>query len=159
MIKIGFSTSKALTSRAIRWVTRSRVSHVFLLVEDSFLGQSMVMEAIGSGFQLIPYTNFQTGNEIVTLITPVVPLEDGVKKATAWLGEKYNFEGLAGMLLVLAGRWLGRKWRNPLRSAHAVFCSEVATMILQSVNYPGVMNLDPQSTDPEDLEEVLVKAA
>jgi hypothetical protein len=159
MIKIGFSTSKALTSRAIRWVTRSRVSHVFLLVEDSFLGQDMVMEAIASGFQLIPYSNFKSGNEIVTLITPVVPLDDGVKKATDWLGEKYNFEGLAGMLLVLAGRWLGRKWRNPLRSAHSVFCSEVATMILQSVNYPGVMDLDPQSTDPEDLEECLTKAA
>ena len=103
-IKIGFSTSNALVSRLIRWVTRSRVSHTFLLIEDSFFGQDMVMEAASSGFRLIPYSVFQTGNTDVTLITPVVPIDEGVKKAVIWLGEKYNYTGDFGMLFVLLGR-------------------------------------------------------
>ena len=159
MIKIGFSTSKALTSRAIRWATRSRVSHTFLLVEGSFFGQDMVMEAVASGFRLVPFATFKKQNEIVTLITPVVPLDKGVEEAVNWLGERYNFEGIFGMLFVLLGRWLGRKWRNPFRSANSLFCSEVNTLVVKESGYPGTAGLDPFSTDPEDLEECLAKAA
>lgn len=155
MILVGFSTSNALVSRAIRWFTRSKVSHTFLLFPDSAFGSYMVMEAIGAGFSLRTYESFKKDNTVVDLLAPKVPLDAGLQAAASWLGERYDVSGLLGMALVMLGRWVGRKWRNPLQSSSAMFCSEVNVRILQEAGYPGAKDLDPASMSPADLLEFM----
>jgi len=139
-------------SGLIRWFTKSKVSHAWLLFDDTFFGLQMVLEATEVGFRVLPFANFQAeGNDIVAVVQPAAPLEDGLKDAAQWLGESYDFVGLFGTSFVLLGRWLHRKWKNPLASPHAMFCSEAVTRVLQAANYPGSEALVPASTTPQDL--------
>lgn len=159
MIRVGFSTQKKnVFSRLIRRLTKSQVSHAWLLIDEAFLGLSMVMQATEGGWQLTDYRVFQSKNDVVCLIGPAVPLDSGVREAALWLGEHYDYTGLFGSIFVLLGRWLKRKWRNPLNVAHAMFCSEAVVYVLQSCEYPGSKELDPSATTPQDLLEFLSKS-
>jgi hypothetical protein len=153
MIRVGFSTQlKNPLSRLIRWLTKSKASHAWLLFDDTFFGLRMVMEATEVGFRILPFSNFQAeGNDIVAIVQPAAPLEDGVMAAGQWLGESYDFAGLLGTSFVLLGRWLRRKWKNPLASPHAMFCSEAVVRVIQAAKYPGSEALVPASTTPQDL--------
>lgn len=160
MIRIGFSTNKTNPlSSFIRWVTKSQYSHCFLIVEDAFFGVDMALEADQYGFRLVPLEQFAKQHDIMLVVSPVAPIDEGVKKAATWLGESYDFTGLFGMAFVLLGRWLGRKWRNPLRAAHAMFCSEAIVYVLRAANYPGAADLTPSDTSPEDLAEFLARSS
>jgi hypothetical protein len=156
MIRIGFSTvTSNLVSRIIRWFSRSKASHAWLLVSDETFGLELVMEASEMGFRLVPFESFKKKNTIVALFDPVVPLESGVKEAATWLGESYDFLGLFGALFVILGRWLKRKWKNPFHSSKSMFCSEAVVRVLQSVAYPGTEGMNPDSVTPQDLLDLL----
>lgn len=157
MIRVGFSThTKSILSRIIRWFTGSKASHAWLLVDDPFFGMEMVMEATETGFRFIPYDNFKAeGNDIVAVLEPAYPLDEGVRQAARWLGESYDFAGLFGSIFVMMGRWLRRKWRNPFDKAHSMFCSEAVVQVLQAAKYPGAEKFDPSATTPQDLLDFL----
>ena len=160
MIRVGFSTQlKNPLSRLIRYCTGSKASHAWLLVEDTFFGLEMVMEATETGFRLVPYANFKAeGNDIVAVLEPPYSLDLGVHEAARWLGRRYDFAGLLGSFFVILGRWLRRKWRNPLASPRAMFCSEAVVEVLQAAKYPDSSALDPASTTPQDLLDFFTKA-
>lgn len=159
MICVGFSThSGNVVSRLIRWMTGSKASHTWLLVDDALFGTEMVMEATEVGFRFITYSRFKAeGNDIVTVVTPAFPLKPGMRQAAMWLGERYDFGGLLGSAVVLLGRWLRRKWKNPLGSSKAMFCSEAVVRVMQAAGYPGSAALDPESITPQDLLDFLTK--
>lgn len=159
MLKIGFSTTNGLISRAIRWVTRSRVSHTFVVYYDETLGREMVLHADLKGVETIPMSRFQESNTVVYICEPeLTPYQraHALLYLSKWLGSQYDFAGLFGNLWVLFGRWLKLKIRNPWGSSKAVFCSEAIVRALQEVNYPAVADLDPEATNPDDLYEALV---
>jgi hypothetical protein len=147
--RIGFSTGTSLLSRVIRWFTRSEVSHAFLLYPDKTFGVLMVMEASVSGFRVVPYSSFVKGRTIVAIFEPVNDLDPGLHKLMQWLGTTYDFGGLVGMTFVLLGRCLKRKWRNPLRSTDAMFCSEAVAVAMKASGYPGTENWIPDRMDPD----------
>jgi hypothetical protein len=150
---IGFSTTKAWVSRIIRWFTGAAVSHAWLLYYDVDFGQTMVLEATLEGVRIIPYEAFKRHNLIVRVFTPRHSLKPGLIKAGDTLGEHYDFTGLLGMLWVLFGRWLRRKWRNPWIETHAMFCSEFVAQVLQWAAYPDTEHWIPAEMTPEDLYE------
>jgi hypothetical protein len=152
-VRIGFSTSNSWISRIIRWFTDSRVSHCFFVYYDTDWGRDMVMEATSGGFRIVAYSIYEQST--LTLLRLKYPVESGLSDAVDWLGEAYDYEGLFGMAWVELGRWLKRKWANPLRSANAMFCSEAVVRVLQASNYPNADTLDAQSTDPQMLLEFL----
>ena len=154
-IKVGFSTGQSVVSRTIRWFTKSRVSHCFLVVEDSFLGCDVVMEATAGGFQVRRLDVFSSGCTIVRVITPSAPLLFGVQEATRWIGERYDYVGLLGALVMIVAGWFKRKIKNPLHDSNSMFCSEAIVRTLQAANYPGASALDPASTTPEALLEFM----
>ena len=160
MVRVGFSTrTKNIFSRLIRWLTGSKTSHTWLLFEDSFFCLPMVMEATETGFRLIPYDNFKAeGNDIVAVIEPPYPLDEGVQQAARWLGERYDFTGLLGSVIVLLGRWFKRKWKNPLAASKAMFCSEAVVWVMRAAKYPGSEAFDPEATTPQDLLDFFVGA-
>jgi len=156
MISIGFSTSNHLLSKAIRKLTASRVSHAFLIFDDTALGGRLIAEASLGGFRLVTAEHFARDNVIVQEIAPQIPLERGLHDAYDWLGVKrYNYLGLLGNLLVLLGRRLRRSWHNPFHGHKSLFCSEAIVRILQESKYPGSDQLIPWDTTPQDLLEFL----
>jgi len=154
--KIGFSTrNDNPLSKLIRWLTGSKCSHTWLLVDDPS-GQ-MVLQAEQT-FVATPWEQFNSGgNIIVALVDSAVPLDKGIADAKTWLGEKYDVEGLIGMFLVLVGRWFRVKLRNPLQNSKQLFCSEAVAKVLKESGYPGTENMDPSSTSPQDLYDLVVR--
>jgi hypothetical protein len=154
MIQVGFSTqTHNILSRMIRAVTKSRASHAWLLVDDSLFGCPLVLEATEVGIRLIPFKTFQVKNTVVHLSPAHVEasMEVGLRAMSVALGNAYDFTGLFGMFFVYLGRLFRKKWRNPIRSSKAMFCSEFVCRVLQSARWPGAEALDPDSTSPEDL--------
>jgi hypothetical protein len=153
MVQIGFSTTPKILSRFIRWVTKSRVSHSFIIFD--WLGKRWVLESGFSGVVIVPWEKFQRDNIIVKVIAPGFVYNMDLLPAMEELGEKYDYGGLFGTAWVLIGRWLKMKWKNPFNDSKAMFCSELVTKILQKAGHPAVQGLDPATTTPEDLLELL----
>lgn len=154
-ILVGFSTSDAWYSRIIRKFTRAKCSHTFILLEKALLGEDLVLEEGTFGWSMRSRSDFEQGNTIVELVDPRHPVDLGVRRALAWLGQRYDYSGLLGMFFVMLARARGWRIKNPLASPHANFCSEMNTRILQWSGYPGAHLLDPSTTTPEDLLEFL----
>ncbi len=158
MARIGFSTQRGNpVSATIRFFTGSKTSHAWLLVVDPLFDMELVMEAHELGFRLVPFKTFRKNNRIVALIDPGHPLEPGIREAAKWLGSIYDFAGLFGMLFVMLGRVLKRKWKNPFRSARSMFCSEAVVRVLRASGYPGAERLSPENTTPQDLLDFFEK--
>ena len=157
--RVGFSTRKTnLASRVIRWITKSRASHAFLVYFDSEWDADFVMEATDGGVKITPYAKFQKNNDIVGLFVPRHPLDVGLKKAaTEWLGEHFDYTGILGMIFVYLGHWLKMKWRNPFAASNSMFCSEFVARVLRWSSYPGTEGMEPEDTSPEDLLEFFEK--
>jgi hypothetical protein len=151
--RIGFSTTDALLSRLIRRLTRSRVSHAWLVYRDVDFDREMVMEAVGAGFRIVPLDKFARHNRIVEIVTPRYSIDEGLKAAVDWLGEGYDRRGLVGMALLLLFRALRRRTRgvrNLIASPRALFCSEAVARACRASGYPG-FERDPETTTPQDL--------
>jgi len=153
-IRIGFSTPKHFNpvSWLVRKFTGSVASHAFFIFLDEDYDVDVVMEAHELGFRDGMLARFEKKNEIVATFSPKSDITKGiVYVAKEYLGTGYDFGGLIGSSLMLFGRWLKRKWHNPLASAHAVFCSEAVVIALQKSNYVGADGLVAQDTTPQDL--------
>jgi hypothetical protein len=159
-VKIGFSKSKKLMSKVIRWFTKSQASHTFLIIEGGFFGTDVVLQSTAfKGFQLVSYRDFQSSHNIVKVMSVSAPLDIGIRKCSPLLGQDYDYLGVVGTLVVLAGRWVKKKWRNPLNDSNAMFCSELVVKILQASGYPGSEALVPEATTPQDLMDFLESQA
>ena len=153
--RIGFSTRKYnIVSKIIRFLTKSKVSHSFLVLKESYFEQEFVLEATTEGVRLVPFKKFEHENDVIGVFTPDVPIDAGVRAQVELIGEMYDVPGLLGSAFVLLGRWFKKKWKNPFRSTKSQFCSELVTRALQSAKYPGTEDLDPESTTPQDLYEL-----
>ncbi len=140
MVRVGFSTSRNNPiSWVIRKVTGSRTSHAWLLLEVQPFGQEMVLEASEFGVRLIPLDAFQRANAIVACFSPAHTLDQAMPEAGRWLGAAYDFGGLFGMAVVMLGRWLRRKWRNPWHSSRSLFCSELVVKVLEWAHHPALV--------------------
>ena len=150
--RVGFSTPKSFNplSWLIRRLTGSRASHAFFVYYDHDFQMDVVMEAHELGFRLVPLEHFAKLNTIVKLVTPKFPIDIGVRMvAQRYLGSTYDYAGLIGMSVVMFGRFLKRKWKNPFRGSKSVYCSEsVIDAMLWSPGYEK-LDLDPDSS-PED---------
>lgn len=150
-IKIGFATSPAWISRAIRYFTRSPVSHAFVLIEGATPTGDLVLQAVATGWTLTTRRRFEAGATGIRYVTPRVPLDAGLDKALEWLDTPYAFAGVVGMAWVCIGRALRKVWRNPMPDPHHMFCSEGIVYMLQADGYPGADVLDAPSVSPADL--------
>lgn len=158
---VGFSKDGSLPSRLIRWLTGAPCSHAFLIVDLQDLGQPEVWEASAFGIRTISLRRFTEANAIVARFDFGSALAPGVRAAVDELGEFYDFGGLLGMALVLVGRWLHKKWHNPLHRSGSLFCSEMVTQVLQASGQGGerVAALVPETTSPGDLLAALKRGA
>jgi hypothetical protein len=148
MTSLLFVAADTFVSRAIRFITRSRVSHVAI---GGFALESMpvVIHADLGGVQVTPRARFLTKNALVAEydILPPVNLSAALER----LGERYDFAGLAGYLPVLFWRRLGRAIKNPLAAHNATVCSELVLALDDARAVPEWIDLDPETATPQDL--------
>lgn len=150
--RIGFSTQlNNPGSSFIRWVSRSKCSHVWWLYHDLDFDIEMVMEASDFGYRIIPFEVFKHKNTIISIIKPKHSVDEAVKHSVQWLGTMYDFAGLAGVGWVQLGRFFKRQWKNPFRSKGNVYCSESKTRGLIHINYPNLIFKDPEVVTPDNL--------
>lgn len=155
-VRVGFSTPNRFNpvSWLVRRLTRSKASHTWFLYWDSDLEMNMVMEAHELGFRLIPFDHFKRSNTVVALFDPRCSIDVGLKLiAREYLSSRYDFAGLLGMAWVKLGRWLKRKWRNPLQSARHLFCSEALALAMRLSDGYDDFKLDPEAVDPQTMLE------
>jgi hypothetical protein len=154
-IAIGFSTRKKnILSTIIRWATGSKASHVWLLT--SLFGVPCVVEASDFGFfPSMTFERFKQANEIVSLIPIEQSLDEGLTWAAKSFGERYDYTGLFGMIVVMLGRFFHRRWKNPLDNRKALFCSEAIASVLVLSRYPNSEQLVPEETTPDQLLQLL----
>jgi hypothetical protein len=155
---IGFSTPSYFNpvSWLIRKITKSQVSHAWMLYRDDDFDLDMVMEAHELGFRLLPYDKFLKHNRVVELVAADCDLAPGLRMLAHSLGDSYDYGGLLGMSFVLIGRWFKRKWRNPFSSPRLRFCSEALVQALQASGSGKAEDLIPEGTSPQMLMEAMI---
>jgi hypothetical protein len=158
-IRIGVSTPKRWNplSPILRRIMRTRYSHIWVLLDDALFDVDMVLGTEKQGFQLIPYDRFLKSNDVIMVYDPdpSYHLDVGLRAVAPLIGEPYDGLGLVGMAWVMFGRWLKRKFRNPLANPKALFCSESVAMVLVKSAVPEAAMLVPERATPEDVVSVL----
>jgi len=153
---IGFSTSKSILSRLIRWITKSKVSHTYLRL--NIKGHDMVLHSNQHGVNFDQWEDFKANFEIVAEFELNIANE---QESNAWnyaiaqLDKPYDFLAITGFLWVLLNKRIKRKVSNPFPNRSAYFCSELVIESLKAADFERANELDRELTSPEDLIKFL----
>ena len=158
MTTLVFTTSSSWISKAIRWFTRSKASHVMIGTE--ILGQPMLLHCTSGGVQFTPRAQWMKSNVIVSEWRFKSPMDEGLRHAMEHLGESYDYLTLFGWgAVILLWRWLKIKARNPLASPKAMVCSEFVVHMgepeLGINKVPEWARLNPEKTHCQDLLDLM----
>lgn len=164
IVTVGFSTTNRLLSRAIRFITRGRVSHAWVAFHDDTLDTKVVMQAEWWGYELRPWSRWRQENLLVAEFELQVPPEMGlraIRRMAQHLGEAYD---KVGALWAGISGWLRRWWRahltfRPRRTPHKLMCAEGTLVCLKAAGVEDVQGLYEETTDPETLLEVVERSA
>lgn len=138
-------------SALVRWVTNSKASHCFLIINDPLMKYELILQASIGGIQLTSYDIFKKRHTIVQEFDTGPKMIIGLQSMCNQIGDTYNYVGLFGMIFVMLGRWFKKKFNNPFHSATSMFCSEAVCLAVQAANYPWFKDLKDYDTDPNDL--------
>lgn len=157
MISIGFSTTKSMISRLVRWFTGSTASHSLVIFD--WLDQKWVIASEWDGVKIVTLDSFIGGGGIIVKTFDTTLSMDELKPLLNDLGMAYDYTGLFGAIFPIIGRWFKKKWHNPWDNAQAVFCSEVIVMWLQGLKFKAVEGVLPADITPQTLMELLSASA
>lgn len=148
-IVIGFSTTKKIISRIIRWISKSKVSHAWIGFYDETLEMKMVMQAEMTGYEVIPISRWKRKNILKYVFTSdSLPLHDGLLYIAKYLGVEYDF--LSALKTGLK-RWFKKLFKRPLQSPKKLMCSESVTLALQKAGAKCVYNVNTEMISPGEL--------
>ena len=149
-IILGFSSDSLPISKLIKWFTRGRVNHAYVIYHDETLDEKIVMEASFSGYVLVPYKKWKKGRKEFAQFACQKDLSDSLKIMANKLGSGYDFLSALGLSL---RRWFGKFFTNPFRNPTKMHCSEAMAVMLKDA---GFKVGDPESKTPEDLLEFCI---
>ena len=156
-VHIGFSTPKTWNplSWLIRKMLKSNISHMWLVYWDLDFQAYYVMQAARNAFILQSFENFKKDNIICDIITPKIDISEGFRKISKELSSNYDIKGLFGMFLVELSKRFIRRIKNPFKSEHNMFCTEVISRAMFYSNYPGITKENIESLSPIDIRNIL----
>ncbi len=158
-ITIGFSTTRLLSSRVIRWATRSSCSHAFIAYDDRFLKMRMVMQAESWGFELRPWDRWIRHNTLVAEFRPIGPsLNSALRELSTRLGSKFDYRSafIIGLKSLIQS-WSQNRYTLDLnQSPWKLTCSEAVVRFLKSGGYSAVKKSDPETTSPGALLKMVL---
>jgi hypothetical protein len=120
-------------------------------LEDLIPGIDLVMEALPGGFHIITYERFIRENTVIDVIDLNVQYtKSSLLRAFGWIDKRYDYLAVLGMAIVMLGRMLGKKWKNPM-ATKSINCVESVVYFLQANTVTDVVDLDADSMSPQDL--------
>ena len=116
-------------SAAIRFVMKSKISHVSVIVSD--WGEPFCNQALPSGVHAIPATRDLVGERVIILkYKGEINEKEFATRANSYLGMPYDFFGTCVCQLVyqLSGRtiWIGKRGRD---AGAKLYCFEYAALM------------------------------
>src|SRR3989344_4404082 len=128
MLRVVFTSSSGFVSAAIRWITRSRASHVGLQIDlDRVIHADIggVLDDTMSGFlakrKLLAAYELKHNIEAAGTITRML----------AHVGQNYDFDGMIWNIVpILSWRWFKVRLGNPLADQNEFWCSEYVVTAL-----------------------------
>lgn len=145
-----------LVSWLIRLFTRSSVSHVGLVID--VCGVPVLFHSTFGGVQMTPVAAFERTDRVVAAYR-VVPELDLRHAIAEHLGQGYDYPAILGFAwLIVFGRWLKRKAKNPLASPGKLVCSELVLHADHASAIHEWRGLDPERTHPQILLDRIRRA-
>lgn len=131
-ISIGFSTTKNIPSRLIRWWTKSHVSHTYIRIYDSFFQQYFVLHADWDGVKIQLAEKFDLENiALEEFVINDKRLNDAVRKNLWHIGKKYDYMKLVNLAwAIMLRRWIVRKFKDPGIEPKKLYCVDFLLYIL-----------------------------
>lgn len=152
MITVAFSTPKrwTLLSSAIKWFTKSKVSHCLIGVEVH--GIKMFLHCTAGGVILTPRQKYERSNLILNEYKLRSDVSDALAHAYSHLNDAYDYAGIFGFAwIIICWRIFRRRIRNPVASAKAMWCSEFVLHLNHAGAIPEWQGLDPELTHCQHL--------
>lgn len=154
-MKIGFSTTNSPVSKVIKFFTRSKVSHAYIVFDVA--GEQLIIHSTQKGVNCDYYPTFAKNHTIVAEYEITADPEKeklALAESIKLLDQPYDFLSIVGFVWVLTLRAIGIKARAPFKNRSAYYCSELGLMILRKLDMdcPG---MERELTSPEDLLECL----
>lgn len=154
-VYIRFGAWNNLKSKVIRWVTRSKWSHVWIEYDSKRWGGRMVVHADAKGVIIEPLLNFleRRGAPTSTAIYKVNKgnPDSAFIESRYYLGKDYGFRTVILNALLLLLVRLGWQGKGAFRDSGKYVCSEFATLFIKhaEIDCP----LDPEATWPGKLAD------
>ena len=148
MVRIILTASPMWLSRAIRYLTKGRVSHCMLQYPSDLWGGDWIAEATVGGVQKRPAETrrHHVKAEFRCKFDPAPALH----KIRREVGEGYDYPGIVGFAwVILLLRVFKLKIRRPWRNAKTQMCSEFIWRFFLAVSIPGADERDPEEVTPE----------
>lgn len=158
---IGFSARRYnLLSRLIRWLTNSKYSHTFIVIDDveKISCQTRILQASGWKVQVNTLDEYlKPGIDICIYLLDKSEedKEKAIQYCNIFLKEPYGFFQLIGFLPVFFLRKLGIQIKNPI--SYGVPCSELVWRFMNCLGISEIQKIDRDSITPEQELEVLEK--
>jgi hypothetical protein len=145
-------------SKAIAWFTKSKWSHVFIVLET---GQHRVYTVETSDFEVVVHTleDYINDKNVSFEIYRADCLEEVQRQMISreclkTLGETYGYLQLISFgIRCILSRYFGIKIHNFFRQG--IVCCGVALVGYSKTNIPGLMGIDPESIDSEETYQLI----
>lgn len=161
-IVIGFSTTKSLISKVIRWFEKTPYSHVYIRFYSENIGRWLVYHANHDNLNFQNLPNLTNENEIIyEYLLPVTPEQKMkiVQYCVDNVHRRYGLMTLLGIALVRSAKdFFKRDISNPFVDKEKTqICSELAGRVLTIAQIPIDLNV-LETEGPRYIHECVIKA-
>jgi hypothetical protein len=154
-VRIVFTASKTWFGKLVRWITRSKVSHVF--IEFPVWDRRMVGESTVGGTRMVLAEKAR--HDVVAEFRIYADAEPGLIELAKRLGSAYDYGGLFVIL------WFKMLWqlfrhrtRSPRWSSKAQKCSELIANVLDAMKLQKPSGWSTELVTPKDVMKYCMDA-
>lgn len=146
-VRIVFTASKTWFGKLIRWVTRSKVSHVF--IEFPVWDRRMAGEATIGGTRMV--LSEKARHNVVAEFKIHADTQPGLIELAKHLGSAYDYAGLFVILWAKTLELFKRKMKAPRWSTKSQKCSELIANVLDHIYLQNSTGWPVEIVTPEDV--------
>lgn len=154
MIYIGFSRSRSIRSKLVRWATGAAWSHVWIEYPSHAWGGRWVAHSAENGVVKVPAEPYLASCEAVKRFEVKVDITKGLEACREFVGRKYDYKVIWNALVGVIHRVTKWQWLYKIvsKDSSKLTCSEFVSSILKEAGVIGTEGMDPELTTPGDLE-------
>jgi len=155
-VLIAFTTSNALYAKVLRWLMHSRVHHCLMFLDLDEFGGWMALEIDEDGVHVVHPRRALKRVTKMECYESDYDLTAGISAMSTYIGKGYDWRGLLwGTWRLFLWRLFGYISKKALHDTSRMFCSEFVTQVVKRSGIPGTDSLEPASTWPPLLKDVI----